>query len=263
MNAARFIMRRGLWPAAIRIHDELETQYFQHQDSGSQMTLMFDGLEELCDLELKETMKIAHALKAEDLGEGPAREWWGKKRFSIAFPTSDHPLFGIPFPGYIRVSGCIDSAGSFDYLVAIQRKLKETVEKMNMFLAAHFSHFYPTGGMIYPTFVGQLKKGTEAARTYNEIWRRGIVLSHNLKDQAPCCGYGVGLEITHPEITKLMALRLVSLAEDAGAEVMVMGCPTCRNVILENLGGENDSNKPERKGSVDILDLPLFLERVL
>ncbi|MEA3224027.1 MAG: (Fe-S)-binding protein [Thermodesulfobacteriota bacterium] len=83
------------------------------------------------------------------------------------------------------------------------------------------------------------------------------------KDQAPCCGYGVGLEITHPEITKLMALRLVSLAEDAGAEVMVMGCPTCRNVILENLGGENDSNKPERKGSVDILDLPLFLERVL
>lgn len=180
MNAARFIMRRGLWPAAIRIHDELETQYFQHQDSGSQMTLMFDGFEELCELEFKETMKIAHTLKAEDLGEGPAREWWEKKRFSIAFPTSDHPLFGIPFPGHIRVSGCIDSAGSFDYLVAVQRKLKETVEQMNMFLAAHFSHFYPTGGMIYPTFVGQLKKGPEAVRTYNEVWRRGIVLSHNL-----------------------------------------------------------------------------------
>jgi len=180
MNAARFIMRRGLWPATIRIHDELETQYFQHQDSGSQVTLMFDGFEELCDLELKETMKIAHDLKAKDLGEGPAREWWEKKRFSIAFPTSDHPLFGIPFPGHIRVSGCIDSAGSFDYLVAVQRKLKETMEQMNMFLAAHFSHFYPTGGMIYPTFVGQLKKGTEAGRTYNEIWRRGIVLAHNL-----------------------------------------------------------------------------------
>jgi len=83
------------------------------------------------------------------------------------------------------------------------------------------------------------------------------------KDQAPCCGYGVGLEITHPEITKLMARRLVSLAEDVGAKVMIMGCPTCRNVILENLGYENNSTKPKREGSVEILDFPLFLERIL
>jgi len=180
MNAARLIMRRGLWPATMRISDELETKYFHHHESGSQMTLMFDGFEELCELEFKETMKIAKELKAEDLGEGPGRDWWENKRYSVAFPSSDHPLFGIPTPGFIRVSGCIDSAGTFDYLVKVQRGLKEIVENMQMFLAAHFSHFYTSGGMIYPTFVGQLIKGSQAARTYNEVWRRGINLSHNL-----------------------------------------------------------------------------------
>jgi len=180
MHAARRIMRRGLWPAAMRISDELETQFFHHRDHGSQMILMFDGFEALCELELREAMKIAATLQADDLGDGPAREWWEKKRFTVAFPTSDHPLFGIPFPGFVRVSGCIDSAGSFDYLVAVHRRLRETLERLNMFLAAHFSHFYPTGGMIYPTFVGQLKKGPDLPRSYNDIWRQGILLSHEL-----------------------------------------------------------------------------------
>jgi alkyldihydroxyacetonephosphate synthase len=180
MNGARLIMRRGLWPAAMRISDELETQYFHHHDSGSEMILMFDGFEDLCKLELREVMKIAKKLRAEDLGEGPARNWWENKRFSVAFPSSGHPLFGIPTPGFVRVSGCIDSAGTFDYLVKVQRGLKEIVESMQMFLAAHFSHFYTSGGMIYPTFVGQLIKGKDAARAYNEVWRRGIELSHSL-----------------------------------------------------------------------------------
>lgn len=180
MHAARLIMRRGLWPAAMRISDEVETQFFHHHDHGAQMTLMFDGFEELCALELKETMQIAATLKGDDLGETPAREWWEKKRFSVAFPSSDHPLFGTPFPGFTRVSGCIDSAGSFDYLVAVQRGLQKILEPLNMFLAAHFSHFYPTGGMIYPTFIGQLMQGPDLPRTYNEIWRQGIELSHKL-----------------------------------------------------------------------------------
>ncbi len=180
LNASRLIMRRGLWPAAMRISDELETVYFHHQESGSQMTLMFDGFEELCSLEHKEALKIAVELGAEDLTEGPAQKWWEEKRFTIAFPSSTHPLFGIPTPGHIRIAGCIDSAGTFDYLFKVQRGLKEIVEGMNMFLGAHFSHFYPTGGMIYPTFVSEVKKGPESARAYNEVWRRGVEFSHSI-----------------------------------------------------------------------------------
>lgn len=176
---ARHIMRRGLWPAAMRVSDEFETEIFHHR-KGSQMILLFDGFEELTELELRETKKIADDLSGEDLGEGPAREWWENRRFTIAFPSSSHLLFGIPAPGHIRMSGCIDSAGSFDYLIAVHRRLKEIMEDMKIFLAAHFSHWYPTGGMIYPTFLAELKQGPEAVRTHNEVWRRGIEASHSL-----------------------------------------------------------------------------------
>ncbi len=179
MNAARLIMRRGIRPAFMRISDELETTYF-HKRQGSQMILMFDGFEELCEVELSEALAIAAGLKAGNLGEGPAREWWEHKRFTIAFPSTNHPLFGIPTPGHIRISGCIDSAGSFDYLLEVHQGLSQITKEMQMFLGAHFSHFYPTGGMIYPTFVAEVKKGEECARAYSEVWRRGIELSHGL-----------------------------------------------------------------------------------
>lgn len=221
LNASRLIMRRGLWPAAMRISDELETVYFHHRESGSQMTLMFDGFEELCDLELKEAMKIAKDLKAEDLGEGPAKEWWEQKRFSIAFPSSTHPLFAKPTPGHIRISGCIDSAGTFDYLFKVQRGLKEIVEGMNMFLAAHFSHFYPTGGMIYPTFLSEMEKGPDVAKTYNEVWRRGIELSHSLGGTINH-HHGIGLNLG-----RFMKLELGENGMEAFRKIKMALDPNC------------------------------------
>jgi len=80
------------------------------------------------------------------------------------------------------------------------------------------------------------------------------------RDQAPCCGYGAGLEITHPEITRKMATRLVSIARDSGAKLLVTGCPTCRSVLLDNLAvtkNNDDNNFPE------IIDIPMFVERIL
>ncbi len=75
------------------------------------------------------------------------------------------------------------------------------------------------------------------------------------KDQAPCCGYGVGLSFTHPEITKAMANRLAELGKNTGAAIMVTGCPTCRDTILENI--DDRSTVPE------ILDIILFLDRMI
>lgn len=180
IDGARLIMRRGLWPASMRVSDEFETVYFHHRKSGSQMTIMFDGFKELTKLELKETQKITADLKAEDLGEGPGKKWWEEGRFSIAYPSENHPLFARPTPGHIRMAGCIDSAGTFDYLLNVHRVLKEITDDIGMFLAGHFSHWYPTGGMIYPTFVTEMEKGEKAVRAYNEVWRRGIELSHSL-----------------------------------------------------------------------------------
>jgi Fe-S oxidoreductase len=80
------------------------------------------------------------------------------------------------------------------------------------------------------------------------------------RDKAPCCGYGSGLEISHPEIMKAMASRLVSIAADADVDILVTGCPTCRIILLENM---KSSENPGRLHYPEILDIPIFLERVL
>lgn len=78
------------------------------------------------------------------------------------------------------------------------------------------------------------------------------------RDKAPCCGYGSGLEISHPEIMREMASRLMAVAADTDADILVTGCPTCRSILLENMKG---SGNPGR--SPEILDIPGFLERFL
>ena len=78
------------------------------------------------------------------------------------------------------------------------------------------------------------------------------------RDQAPCCGYGSGLEISHPEVMREMASRLVSIAADADADVLVTGCPTCRSILMENV---KDSGKSGHYP--EILDIPILLEKVL
>ncbi len=76
------------------------------------------------------------------------------------------------------------------------------------------------------------------------------------RDQAPCCGYGSGLEISHPEVMREMASRLIAVAVESKADVLVTGCPTCRSVLLENMKNCGDSG-PE------ILDITGLIERCL
>lgn len=80
------------------------------------------------------------------------------------------------------------------------------------------------------------------------------------RDQAPCCGYGAGLEISHPEIMQKMASRLVSIASDSGAKVLVTGCTTCRSILQDNM---TSSENHKDGDSLEILDLPMFVERIL
>ncbi len=77
-------------------------------------------------------------------------------------------------------------------------------------------------------------------------------------DQAPCCGWGMGLEITHPDISRLMAMRLALMAGEIGAGTLVTGCPTCKDVIVKNLDRDQSEIGEDR-----ILDLVQFVGRVL
>jgi hypothetical protein len=68
----------------------------------------------------------------------------------------------------------------------------------------------------------------------------------------------MGLSYTHPEITAGMAERIVSIGSMTGADLLVTGCPTCRDVVLENV-----SKEVLKKSRVEILDLPIFLDRIV
>ncbi len=78
------------------------------------------------------------------------------------------------------------------------------------------------------------------------------------RDRAPCCGYGMGLLYTHPEVAAKMAERIVSIGLMTGAEILITGCPTCRDVVLENLSKEGS-----KKAKIEIVDLPMFLDRIV
>lgn len=73
------------------------------------------------------------------------------------------------------------------------------------------------------------------------------------RDKAPCCGWGMGLEISHPEIARLMAARPAQMARELGAETLVTGCPTCRDIIAGSLEGKD----------LQVIDLVQFVQGVL
>ncbi len=80
------------------------------------------------------------------------------------------------------------------------------------------------------------------------------------KDRAPCCGYGMGLSFVHPEVTSKMAARILSIGSMTDADTLVMGCSTCRDVVLENTP---ENIKAAKNKTIDIVDLPIFLDRIV
>ena len=74
------------------------------------------------------------------------------------------------------------------------------------------------------------------------------------RDAAPEPGYGLGLELTHPEITRLMAGRIKSMGIDTGADVMVMGDPVGREIIIRNVPDTSP---------MEVVDLVIFLDKFL
>lgn len=147
IEAARKILQRGLRPAAMRLSDEEESKSHYQQD-GAFFVIHFDGFKELVELEMREMMAIAEAEGGTDLGPEPGRKWW-ENRFFAAYPKASGKRF--LGDGYLYAGKVIDTAGSFDYLEAIHAEMSKAVRRIRgTKFMAHFSHWYRTGGMMYP-----------------------------------------------------------------------------------------------------------------
>jgi alkyldihydroxyacetonephosphate synthase len=172
-EAARKIMRRGLVPGTLRISDLVESLEFYKQD-GSFMTLSFDGFKELVDLQEREAMAIARAEGGKDLGPEPGERWW-QHRFTSVYPKDQ----GTPLDmgrHTFNVGNVIETAGSFTYLEAIHQEMGEAVTRIpGTTFKAHFSHWYKTGGMMYPYVVNSgAASDEEMVDRYFELHRAAV-----------------------------------------------------------------------------------------
>ena len=194
IEAARKILRTGLRPAAMRLSDKLETQLFYKLD-GCQLLFCFDGFKELVDLEESTALRIVEAEGGVDLGTEPGDRWWNH-RYTLAYPR-DGGAFGLG-GGIVgtTVGNVWDSAGSFDYLEAVHEEMGRAVSRIRgTIFAAHFSHWYKTGGMMYPYAYVNADTPEEMTDLYFRLQKRAV-------DAILKCGgtinhhHGVGLSLS-------------------------------------------------------------------
>jgi alkyldihydroxyacetonephosphate synthase len=179
IEASRKILRRGLLPSTLRISDETESKESYKRD-GSFMTISFDGFKELVNLEENEMMEIAVGEAGEDLGPEPGEWWWGH-RFSSVYPKDQGGPLDMGRHTF-TVGNVIESAGSFTYLEAIHTEMRQAVLKIpGTTFMAHFSHWYKTGGMMYPYVVNNgSKSNEEMVDRYFQLHRAAVSAIHRL-----------------------------------------------------------------------------------
>jgi len=113
----------------------------------------------------EEELKILLTRDGEDLGEEPAKRWFSR-RYAVSFKQI--PIF--------LEGGVVDTmevAFPWSTLYEGYCAVRKVVQGECLILA-HFSHFYPTGGSIYFTFIGFPPKGVDPEDYYREMWRRGL-----------------------------------------------------------------------------------------
>ena len=165
-DTARKILRRGLRPAAMRVSDEKESKEFYGVD-GSLFLWAFDGFKELVDLEESEAMKIAQGEGGIDAGTEPGLRWWNH-RYTGAYPKD-------PKSNWLRIGQVWDAAGSFDQMETLHVEMGNAVNKFKgMWYAAHFSHWYKSGAMMYPYVFMDASSEEEMLDQYFKLQRATI-----------------------------------------------------------------------------------------
>ena len=195
IEAARLIMTKRWKPAVIRLYDEADTkklsEFLNLGVQGVLMVIMCDGAKSLTDLESKEIDLICTGVGGKPHGPQVGQNWWDGK-----YEPFKHG--NIPAPPMIY--GTTDTCARFNDLPAIYKAKKEVVEKQfahhKARYTAHFSHWFPWGGMIYDRFYVDNPPTDidEAMKLHDDLWNAAIDAS--LKNGGTLNEHhGVGLKL--------------------------------------------------------------------
>jgi alkyldihydroxyacetonephosphate synthase len=178
LETARLIMTRRIVPAAMRLYDEADsarlTSMLKLASAGVLLIIVLDGHESSMALEEARIREVVDVNDGVDLDEGPARTWWDGKYE----PFSKH---NAPAPP--TVFGTTDTCARFSALPRLYEAKKHTIEAgfadYGARYTAHFSHWYPWGGMIYDRFyVDEAPEDPdEALALHDRLWNAAIETS--------------------------------------------------------------------------------------
>ena len=178
LETARMIMTRRIVPAAMRLYDEADsaklTSMLNLETTGVLLIIVLDGFESSMALEEERIGAVCDLNDGVDLGAGPAQTWWDGKYE----PFSKH---NAPAPP--TVFGTTDTCARFSALPGLYEAKKRTIEEgfaeYGARYTAHFSHWYPWGGMIYDRFY--VDDGPddpdEAQALHDRLWNAAIATS--------------------------------------------------------------------------------------
>jgi len=144
----------------------------------SRLVLMFEGANELVEIEHGRAVRLCAANRGEDLGAGPARRWF-EHRYAVSYGLS--PLFDLGL-----FADTIEVATRWSNLEALYNDVMDAVGR-HAFVMAHFSHVYPQGCSIYFTFAAAGVDLRDRLMKYRRIWdaamgaclARGAAISHH------------------------------------------------------------------------------------
>ena len=178
IEAARRIMVDRFRPAVIRLYDEADSEklstWLNLGVEGVLLVVMCDGSKELTDLEADGISKLCESVGGQSFGAGVGQMWWDGK-----YEPFKHG--NIPAPP--QIFGTTDTSARFEDLEKIYWAKKRAIEvgfaQYGARYTAHFSHWFPWGGMIYDRFY--IDNGPEdsdaAIALHDEVWDAAIKAS--------------------------------------------------------------------------------------
>jgi alkyldihydroxyacetonephosphate synthase len=167
VRACRDILTAGVYPAVMRLYDNIEIagayRELGYGDvAGQEHGVYFacEGREDLVDLETKITHEVCKELGGiERPGLG---ERWFRKRFDTTYLKKAYML-----PN--GIGDAIECASTYKNLTAMHDAMIEAIKEAGATeVFGHGSHFYPTGGNLYMIWSGFASDEREIESKY---WR--------------------------------------------------------------------------------------------
>jgi alkyldihydroxyacetonephosphate synthase len=166
LESIRLILRKGVYPAVVRLYDEIETSrhfYKTKKAKGKCMLiLVMEGDKEVVDLEEMVCQNICTGYNGIPCGESPVNRWFDT-RFNVKEISEFSPR-DVIFDT-IEVSVMWDKSISlYDAMISAMKNIDGVI-----MASAHASHFYPQGVCFYFTF-GGTPVDMDPNEFYTAVW---------------------------------------------------------------------------------------------